>query len=184
MRKKGLLPASFLLSLVAGLLAAAPSGFFGKTRAQDQSLSPKFHALQVVYEKNVQNAKGCLRSPDGRFAEILPGGQLVVLMENILFPSLIIGNLEEAGCLDSGSVVGKGEADFGLEGRFTWEDTQGEQHHEWILLGVSATGFCISPPPLPIHPFEDSAGVDMIRITNPGTKSLFVDAVIGYGRML
>ena len=107
-----------------------------------------------------------------------------MLMENILFPSRIVGNLETAGCLDSGSVVGKGEADFGLEGRFTWQDTQGEQHHEWILLGVSATGFCISPPPLPIHPFEDSAGVDMIRITNPGTKSLFVDAVIGYGRML
>jgi hypothetical protein len=25
-------------------------------------------------------------------------------------------------------------------------------------------------------------GVDMIRITNLGTKSLFVDAVIGYGK--
>jgi hypothetical protein len=184
MRKRRSLPASFLLFLSAGLLTYKPSGLAGKAPRQDQPQRPKFYALQVVYEKQVQNAKDSLRSPDGQFAEILPGGQLVLLMENILFPSPIIGNGEIAGCLDSGSVVGKGEADFGLEGRFTWQDTQGEQHHEWVLLGVSAIGFCISPPPLPSHPFEDSAGVDMIRITNPGTKSLFVDAVIGYGRML
>jgi len=183
MIERGLVPPSFLLFLLAGLLTRPPSGFSGETAGQDQPERSKFYALQVVYEKQVQNAKDSLRPPDGRFAEILPGGQLIVLMENILFPSLIIGNGETGGCLDSGSVVGKGEADFGLEGRFTWQDTQGEQHHEWIPLGLTATGFCISPPLLAIYSFEDGGGVDMIRITNPGTKSLFVDAVIGYGRM-
>jgi len=180
MRKRALLPASFLLFLSASFLTHASSAFAGRAPRQDQPQRPKFYALQVVYEKQVQNAKDSLRSPDGRYAEILPGGQLVLLMQNILFSSPIIGNGETAGCVDSGSVVGKGEADFGLEGRFTWQDTQGEQRHEWIPLGPTATGFCISPPPLATCSFKDSAGVDMIRITNPGTKSLFVDAVIGY----
>jgi hypothetical protein len=184
MRKRGFLTASFLLFLLAGPLARATSGSSGKTAGQDQPERSKFHALQVVCEKKVQNAKDSLGPADGRSAEILPGGQLVVLMENILFPSLIMGYGENAGCIDSGSVVGKGEADFGLEGRFTWQDTEHEEHHEWIPLGPTATGFCVSPPPLAICTYKDNAGVDMIRITNASTKSLFVDAVIGYTMLL
>ena len=182
LRRRGLPSAGILLFLSAGILACASSGFTGKTAGQDQPERSKFYALQVVCEKQVQNAKDSLGAPDGRSTEILPGGQLIVLMANILFPSRIIGNGESTGCLDSGSLVGKGEVDFGLVGRFTWQDTQSDQRHEWIPLGPTATGFCISPPPLAINSFKDSAGVDMIRITNPGTKSLFVDAVIGYGR--
>jgi hypothetical protein len=101
-------------------------------------------------------------------------------MENKLYPFPILGFSLEGGTelLDSGSIVGKGEADIGLEGRFAWQDTQGKQHCDWIPLGLSPTGFCLSP----IYSFEGSAGVDMIRVGNPGTKSLFVDAVIGYVR--
>jgi len=110
------------------------------------------------------------------------GGQLVVIMEKKLYPSAIIGNPEfGAGLLDSGSIVGKGGADIGLEGWFPMQDTQGKQDYDWIPLGLSTTGFFFSPPPLPIYSLEGSGGVDMIRITNPGIKSLFVDAVIGYG---
>jgi hypothetical protein len=181
MRKRGLLPAGFLLFLSAGLVAPVPSAFPGKTPGQDQPQKPIFYALQVVCEKNVQNAKDSLGAPDGRCAEILPGGQLVMLMENKLYPLLMVGwNPEGGGVPDSGSIVGKGEADFALEGWFPILDTQGKQHYDWIPLGVSGTGFCLLPPPT--YSFEGSAGVDMIRITNPGTKSLFVDAVIGYGR--
>ena len=102
-----------------------------------------------------------------------------MLMANMLLPSRISGG-ENAGCTDSGSVVGKGEMDFGLEGLFTWQDAQGEQRHEWIPLVPTLTGFCVSPPPLAVFSFEDSSGVDLIRITNTGSKSLFVDALIGY----
>ena len=131
--------------------------------------------MQVVFEKKVQNAKDWLGAPDGRYAVILPGGQLVVLMENMLYPFLSYGPPEGGGGLaDSGSVVGKTETDFILEGWFPMYDTQGKQHYVWIPLGLSASGFCIW--------LEGSAGVDMIRITNPGTKSLFVDAVIGRGK--
>jgi hypothetical protein len=140
---------------------------------------PKFYAICVVSEKDVLNAINSLGAPDGCYTEILPGGQLVVIMENklYLFP-IVGGNLEGGGApADSGSVVGKGVADFSLEGWLSMKDTQDKQHYTWTPLGLSASGFCL---PL-IYSFEGSTGVDMIRITNPGTKSLFVDAVIGYG---
>jgi len=180
LKGRGLLPAGFLLFVSASFLAHTSGNFPQKMTRQDRPDKSKFYAFQVVREERVQNAKDSLGAPDGRSAEILPGGQIVILMESMLPPSQVVGYGETAVCLDSGSVVGKGEADFGLEGRFSWQDTQGEQHHEWIPLVPSATGFCISPPPLAIYSPQDNAGVDMIKITNPGATSLFVDAVIGY----
>jgi hypothetical protein len=85
MRKRGLLPAGFLLFLSASLLAHGPSVFPGKAPGQDQPERPKFYALRVVFEKNIQNAKDSLGPPDDRYAEILPGGQLVLLMEKELY---------------------------------------------------------------------------------------------------
>jgi len=170
---------AFLLFLSAGLLARAPGCLSGKMERPGQPERLKFYTLRIVFEKEVQNAKDSLGAPDGRYAEILPGGQLIVLMENklYLFP-IVGGNLEGGGApADSGSVVGKGVADFSLEGWLSMQDTQDKQHYAWTPLGLSASGFCL---PL-IYSFEGSTGVDMIRITSPGTKSLFVDAVIGYG---
>jgi hypothetical protein len=169
-----------LLFLLAPILTYTSNGFSGETPSQDQQESSRFYALKVIYEKKVQNARDSLGVPDGRSAEILSGGQLVLLMEKILSPSRITGYGENQGCTDSGSVVGKGEGDYSLEGRFTWQDAQGEQQHEWVRPGPTATGFCIAPPALAIYLFEDNFGVDMIRITNLGTSSLFIDAVIGY----
>lgn len=174
MRKRRLLLSSFLLFLSAALPAHNQSGFPGKTSGQGQPERPKFYALQVIFEKNVQNAKDSLGAPDGLNAEILPGGQLVVLMENKLYPlPRFINWLEDgAGLADSGSVVGQGEKDFSLEGWFPIQNMHGKQDYVWIPFGLSVSGFCVW--------LEGSAGVDMIRITNSGTKSLFVDAVIGY----
>jgi len=177
MKKRRLLSSGLLLFLSSALLAHATNGFPGKMPGQGQPERPKFYALRVVSKKNVQNAKDSLGAPDGRNAEILPGGQLVVFMENKLYPFPSISVLPPeggVGLADSGAVVGKGETDFSLEGWFPMKNTQGKQHYVWIPLGLSATGFCVW--------FEGSAGVDMIRMINPGTKSLFVDAVIGYGR--
>lgn len=171
--------AAFLLFLSAGLLARAPGCLSGKMERPGQPERPKFYAICVVSEKDVLNAKNSLGAPDGRCAEILPGGQLVVLMENKLYPFPIVSAIPEGGgaMADSGSVVGKGGADIGLEGWSPWQDTQGKQHYDWMTLGVSATGFIL---PL-ICSFEGSPGVNTVRITNLSTKSLFVDAVIGYG---
>jgi hypothetical protein len=176
MRKRRLLSSGLLLFLSSALLTPAPSGFPGKTPGQGQPERQKFYAHRVVFEKNVQNAKDSLGAPDGRNAKILPGGQLVVLMENKLYPFPSISGWPEGGVglADSGSVVSKGETNFGLEGWLPMKNTRGKQHYVWIPLGLSATGFCVW--------LESSPGVDMIRMTNPDTKSLFVDAVIGYGR--
>ena len=176
MRNRGLLPAGLLFFLLAGLLARAPSGFPGKAPEQDQPERPKFYALRVVCEKEIQNAKDSLGAPDGRYAEILPGGQLVMLMENELYSFQI---------LDSGSVVYKGDPHYGLEGFFQIQDTPNkQQNYAWMIIhGDPWTpgGFRFLPVYSPVYT-GGSTGVDMIRITNFGTKSLFVDAVIGYGR--
>ena len=181
MRKRRL-RAGLLLFLSVGLLASAPKVFFGKTRDQEEQEKPKFYALRVVSEKNVQNAKDSLGAPDGRYAEILPGGQLVLLMEKelCLFPVVsgnpVDGNVTQA---DSGSFVAKGGADIGLEVWSPWEDEENKPHHDWMAVGLSATGFI-----LPVfYAFKgNTTGVNMIRITNVGSRSLFVDAVIGYAR--
>ena len=182
MRKRILAPASFFFFLSAILLAHSLGGFPGKVAELDQPKRLKFYALGVVCEKEVQNAKDSLGAPDGRCAEILPGGQLVVLMENKLYSFPVGSGIGEGvGFLDSGSVIGKGGADFSLEGWFEWQDGEGKEHHNWISLGLSATGFCL-PLIGALSPFDFSASTDIIRITNRGAKSLFVDAVIGYDR--
>lgn len=184
MRKRRLLPAGFLLFLSVGLLASAPGSFFGKTQDHGKKERPKFYALRVVSEKNVQNAKDSLGAPDGRYAEILPGGQLVLLMEKELYLFPGIGGNPEGGpaLADSGSVVGKGEADIGLEVWSPWQDAEGKYHYGWVPVGVSTTGFSLPVIDIYSPSFKGNTGVNKVRITNLSTKSLFVDAVIGYDR--
>jgi hypothetical protein len=171
MRKKEFLLTAFFLILSASLLIRAECRFPGRASRQDQPEIPKFYALRVVFEKNVQNAKDSLGSPDGLYAEILPGGQLVVLMKNRIYPFTN---------LDSGSIVCKGEADYALEGWFQMQDTQGKPQYYWLPLttGNSPGGFRLSA----IEQYEGSAGIDTIRIANIGSQSLFVDAVTGNSR--
>jgi hypothetical protein len=167
MRKRGLLLIGGLLFLAAGHLALAPGLFPGKA---------------VVCEKHVQNSLDSLGPPDGLSAEILPGGQLVLRMGGVLFPFPGIGGPEGGWWIpDSGSIVGSGGEDAGLAGWFALVNEEGKQQHGWMRLGLSTTGFWL--PPIGSIPLCDTgAGTDMIRISNPGTKSLFVDAVIGYAR--
>jgi hypothetical protein len=189
LRKRRLLPAGFLVFLSVGLLASAPGGFLGKTQDQGQPEWPKFYAIRVVSEKNVLNAKDSLGAPDGRYAEILPGGQLVLQMEKG-FCLFVFGWNQEGVEMISGSVVGKGGADIGLEVWSPWQETEGKYYYGWVPVGLSAKGFSI---PIDIFglsfdpkgnspPFIGNTGVNTVRITNLGTKSLFVDAVIGLDR--
>jgi hypothetical protein len=174
MIKIRMLSASLLFFLSAGLLARAPDGFPGKTERAGQPERPRFYAIRIVSEKDVLNAKDCLGAPDGRYAEILPGGQLVVLMEKTF--------------IDIGTLVFKGETDYGLEGLFHVQNTQDErQDYAWIPFwsgrfippGMWPGGFSFGPgsPGLSLY---GGLGVDRIRISNSGSRSLFVEAVIGY----
>jgi hypothetical protein len=125
-----------------------------------------------------------LGAPDGHYAEIPPGGQLVLLMEKELYLFPGIGGSPEGGpsLADSGSVVGKGGADIGLEVWSPWQDTQGKQHHAWMPVLLSTTGFSIPVIDMFSPFFKGNTGVNTVRITNLSTKSVFVDAVIGYDR--
>ncbi len=68
---------------------------------------------------------------------------------------------------------------MGLEGWFPNLDLQGKQTFAWLTLAleISPDGFRFTS----LGPYTAFMGVDTIRITNSGTKSLFIDAVIGYG---
>jgi hypothetical protein len=174
LRKGGLLLTGLLLFLASGLLASTPSGFPKKASRQDQPQRPKFYAMTVVSERDALNAKDCLGAPGGRYAEILPGGELVVLMEKTF--------------IDIGTLVFKGEMDYGLEGLFHVQDTQDErQDYAWIIFwsgkyippGMWPGGFSFGSGQ-PGLSFYGGLGVEKIRITNAGAKSLFVNAVIGF----
>lgn len=169
MRKRRLLLAGFLLFLSVGLLASDPGVFLGKTHDQEEQERPKFYALRVVSEKNVQNAKDSLGAPDGRYAEILPGGQLVLLMEK--------------NFVDIGTLVCKGEEDYVLEGRAHMQDTHVEQQdYAWMIINRDLSDRFDFITGRPMRGSSSwGIAVNMVRITNFGTKSLFVDAVIGYG---
>jgi hypothetical protein len=164
-RNRELLLASLFLLLAASLLAPAPSGLSGRAPWQDKPQRPKFYAVQAVCERNVQNPKDSLGAPDGRYAKILPGGQLVVLIEK--------------NFIDSGTLVCKGEADYALEGWFRIQDMQDErQNYTWIIIQRESCNHFLFFPESYI--WWGNTGVNMIRITNIGTKCLLVDAVIGY----
>jgi hypothetical protein len=180
MKKRGLLMASLLLFVLTDFFVPAASAFARGMPEQDQPQRSIFYALGVICEKDVQNAKESLGAPDGRFAEILPGGQLVMLMKNKLY-SFPFGFGEYPAYLASGKVVGKGGPDFSFEGWFARQDMQGRQYYDWISLGILANGFFL-PLISSLPPSDIRASTDIIRISNRGAKPLFVDAVIGYGK--
>jgi hypothetical protein len=177
-QRKVRLSAGSRVLLSAALIAFSATGLCPKAPGQVEPERPKFYALQIVSEKKVQDAKNTLGPPDGRYAEILPCGQLVLFMAEKLYSFPSAGGLNEGpSYFDSGSVLGQGGMDFSLEGWFGWRDEQGGQHYDWMPLGLSTSGFFLYAS----YPVKETAGVDMIRITNTGPKPLFIDAVVGLG---
>lgn|GEM_PF-557960 len=162
-----------LLVLLAGLMPAVRSSA-APGAGQDQDKRPEFYARDIVLEQNVKNAREALRGPDGRFAEIGIGGQIVVLMEKRIIPS---------AAFDDGQVVCQGEANFGLEGWFLQAGTEEAPQYAWMTLfpGKSPGGFRLMSQDMIRGTPEGSPGVNMIRISNNDTKPILVDAVVGYG---
>jgi hypothetical protein len=186
MKIRELITVGVFLSLSGGIIVGARPSCY--RHDQEKEERPKFYAFRVVSEKNVQNAKDSLGTPDGRYAEILPGGQLVLQMEKG-FCLFVLGWNQEGMEMISGSVVGKGGADIGLEVWSPWQDREGAHYNGWVAVGLSTKGFSIPIDPGLSYgskgitpPFIGNTGVDTIRITNLGTKSLFLDAIIGLDR--
>ncbi len=176
MRITGALLLSLLLFVFLVSLVGDPDGLSGKGQDQNQSEQPKFYAVQVISEKGVLNAKDALGAPDGRYAEILPGGQLVLLMEKELevFP---VGDQDYGiGLAFSGAIVAKGETPALLEAWISIRNARGDERYAWIPIGGATSAR--------YYDYNAWLGgiehTDKIRITNIGTESLFVDAIIGW----
>jgi hypothetical protein len=166
MSVKNLIPAAVFLGLTAVSVVSLPSAY-----VQEKEERPAFHVKRVVFDNNVENAQNAAGKPDGRYAEIKPGGTLVLFMEAKIYPS---------GILDDGLIICREEGNYGLAGWFLTETTDAGPQYAWMPLakGRSPSSFRITT----LVPGEGSAGIDMIRIMNDDSKSIFVDAVAGYGR--
>jgi hypothetical protein len=169
-----------ILSLIIAFVISArqSTGSSRETAGQDQPPKSSINAFAVVCENDVQNAKDSLGPPDDRSAEILPGGQLVLLLEDKLYP-FVAG--KEGGLAVSGQIIGKDGEDVRLEGLFAWLDRQGKKHLAWVPMGIW-DGLSIFPPLL--ESFDSKAGMEMIKIANVGAESIFVDAVVGQSHPL
>lgn len=159
------------LILSTGIVAAGRAPVPGWRHAQGQEERPKFFATRVISEEKVKDAKEALGEPDGRYAEIARGGQLVLLMEKRIYPSTTF---------DDGLVFVKEESDYGLEGWFPVSGSQKDPGFAWMPLirGQSSGGFRAAL----VDALAGNAGVNMIRISNNDTKPILLDAVAGYGR--
>lgn len=166
---------SFVLIAVSGWIIAASFPAPGGKQEQGQEGRPKFYASRVVSEKDVKNPKEALAEPDGRYAEIAPGGQMVLLMEKLISPS---------ATFDDGLVVCQAEASFGLEGWFLQAGTEAAPQYAWMPLfpGKSPGGFRLMSQDMIRGTLEGSPGVNIIRISNNDAKPMLLDAVVGFGR--
>jgi len=183
MNRPGLLTAAIGLMLLSAGSSAVRAGFPGIGESQGQPEWPKFFAVEIGSETDVLDPENALGKPDDAYAEILPGGELIIVMEQEFYFSPIspgIGGPGEGGAADSGSVAGRGGADIDLEGLFPVRDSEGNSYREWMPLGISGTGFLVSSSAEPVASSQGRSGVDTIRITNYSVESIFVDAVIGY----
>jgi hypothetical protein len=174
MEKRASLVLFVLAALTAGAVVSASSFRTEPWPGQGQKARPEFYVARVVSSQDVKNPNEVLGKPDGRCAEVAPGGQMVLLMEKPIIPS---------SGFDDGLVVCVGEADYGLEGLFLVGGTKDAPEYAWMVLsaGNSPGSFRLAYQDLTRTP-EGSPGVTRIRISNNGTKPLLIDAVVGYGR--
>jgi len=77
----------------------------------------------------------------------------------------------EAGLAHSGVIVAKEETPAVLEGWIPIRDAQSEESFDWIPIRMPSPSYHGWP--------EGTVRINKIRITNAGTESVFMDAVIG-----
>ena len=151
-----------LLCAAAGLSALRP-GPPGSGGSQEGR--PGFYGERVLDHINVVSPENALDEPDGRFAEIRPGGEMTIRMASRIYYS---------DASDDGTIVTKGDGKYGLAGLFRMTE-EGESAWQPLPPGRTPGGFKFGPSMFPV-----AQSTDTIRIVNDDTRSVFVDAVIGY----
>jgi len=150
------------LLIAAGLLLLEPAAPAAQELRKDKD---EFYAREVLDKIEVVSPESALGGPDGRFAEIRPGGEMTVRMESRIYYS---------DSADDGSIVTKGGASYGLAGLFRMTE-EGEEAWQALHPGRGPGGFKFGPMMFPV-----TQSTDTIRIVNDDTRSVYVDAVIGY----
>jgi hypothetical protein len=159
-----LVAAGLCLIGAAGLPAArstAPAG------GAPQDGRAGFYGKQVVDHIGVVDPGSAMGEPDGRFAEIRPGGEMTVLMADLIYYS---------DASDDGAVVAKGDGRYGLAGLFRMNE-EGQSAWQPLPAGRTPGGFKLGT-----SMFNVVQSTDTLKIANDDTRSVFVDAVIGYGK--
>lgn len=154
--------AGLVLVIAAGLLFLEPAAPGAQEPRKDKD---EFYAREVLDKLEVVSPENALGGPDGRFAEIRPGGELTVRMESRIYFS---------DSADDGSVVTKDEARFGLAGLFRMSE-EGQEAWQPLHPGRGPGGFKFGPMMFPV-----TQSTDTIRIVNDDMKPVYLDAVIGY----
>ncbi len=126
----------------------------------------RFYAKRVIDQINVNGPENALGEPDGRFAEIKPGGEMTVDMEKALF------SLDGS---DDGQVVTRGNETYGLAGLFVMNE-EGQAAWQPLAPGADHGGFNLSPMRSVVGQTTRT-----IRIVNDDAHSVYLDAVIGFG---
>jgi hypothetical protein len=152
--------------VIGGLVLAAASGLVPGALSQDER--PRFYARQVSDHVSVVDPEHALGEPDGRFAEIRSGGELTVVMAETIYYS---------DASDDGAVVVKGGGSYGVAGLFRMTE-EGEPAWQPLAPGRTPGGFKFGT-----SMFSVVQSTDTIKIANDDTRSLFVDAVVGYGKV-
>jgi hypothetical protein len=165
MKRNAVLAAAGLcLFGAAGLLASRSTAPPGGMPQDDR---PGFYGKQVLDHINVVDPASALGEADGRYAEIRPGGEITILMADRIYYS---------DASDDGAVVTKGDGRCGLAGLFRMNE-EGQSAWQPLPPGRTPGGFKIGT-----SMFNIVQSTDTLKIANDDTRSVFVDAVIGYGK--
>jgi hypothetical protein len=147
-----------------GLLSAAGILLITLGSGPRQDRAGEFYAEQVVDHVNVNEPESAMGEPDGRFAEIKPGGEMTVLLEDTLY--FLEGS-------DDGFVVVKGDGKYGLAGLFEMSE---EGSPAWQPLAPGSAPGRFKLGTIRFSPVQSTA---TIRIVNDDSCPVYLDAVVG-----
>jgi hypothetical protein len=161
---------AFIVGAGLGLIGAAIllASRTSPAAGQDaQAERPRVYGAKILDHVNVVDPENALGEPDGRLAEIRPGGEITILMAERIYYS---------DASDDGTVVTKGSGQYGVAGLFQMTE-EGSPAWQPLSPGRTPGGFKFGT-----SMFSVVQSTDTLKIANDDTRSVFVDAVIGYGK--
>lgn len=151
---------------IRSLLCAAGVVFMALGADHVQERRREFYAKHVVDHVNINDPESALGKPDGRFAEIKPGGEMTMLMEEALI--FLEGS-------DDGFVVVRGDGAYALAGLFRMSE-EGSPAWQPLTPGSAPGRFKLGA-----FRFHTMQSTETLRIVNNDSRPVYLDAVVGIG---